>query len=80
MRQGGGTKGCRKRWRFGIVWMMRLSISDSEQSLKAHVSHAQHDPCSVVTTGKVQSKGTQSRKARPLNSGAHIYFIQDAPN
>lgn len=45
--------GCRKRGRFGIVWMMRLSISDSEQSLKAHDSHAQHDPCSAVMTGKV---------------------------
>lgn len=68
-------EGCRKRGRFGIVWMMRLSISDSEQSLKAHDSHAQQDPCSAVMTGKVYNLKEQSRKARPLNSGSHIYSV-----
>ncbi len=50
---GGGMEGCRKRGRFGIVWMMRLSISNSEKSLKALDSQAQRDPCSAVMTGKV---------------------------
>jgi len=52
---GGGMEGHRKTWRFGIVWMMRLSISDSKQSLKANHSHAQQDPCSAVATGKAYS-------------------------
>lgn len=68
-------EGHRKTWRFGIVWMMRFSISDSEQSLKAHHSHAQQDPCSAVATGKVYSLKAHSLESQTFTFWHKVWFI-----